>query len=157
MRKRHLAVLAALALLLAACGGRTPEPTSPPATETPTQIPPTQVSPTETPVSPIQTPTSPIGTPVSPVERPSLDIVDAAVEQAISELNVDPDAVEVISIESVEWSDTSLGCPQPDEMYAQVITPGYRVVLAVDGETYEVHTDATGENLAICQPDSGTE
>jgi hypothetical protein len=151
MRKKYLTLLAVLLLLLAACGSRTPEPTTPPpATEIPTQMPPTQPSPIETPVSPIETP-------VSPVERPSADIADVAVERVISELDAAPEDVEVISIEPVEWSDTSLGCPQPGQTYAQVITPGYRVVLDVDGETYEVHTDATGENVVICQPDSVTE
>ena len=26
------------------------------------------------------------------------------------------------------WSDASLGCPQPDMGYAQVVTPGYLVL-----------------------------
>lgn len=42
---------------------------------------------------------------------------------------------------AVTWPDTSLGCPLPDRTYAQVITPGYRLVLS-DGTTdFEYHTD----------------
>ena len=41
----------------------------------------------------------------------------------------------------MEWSDASLGRPQPGMMYAQVITPGYLVVLEADGQQYTYHTD----------------
>jgi hypothetical protein len=34
-------------------------------------------------------------------------------------------------------------------MYIQVITPGYRVVLSVGGDTYEVHTDARLEPAMV--------
>ena len=45
-------------------------------------------------------------------------------------------------IESVDWSDTSLGCRQPGKVYAQVITPGYRIMFS-DGITdFEYHTDS---------------
>lgn len=49
--------------------------------------------------------------------------------------------ISVASVEEVEWSDSSLGCPQPDMMYMQVITPGYRVTLEHRGQQYVVHTD----------------
>ena len=43
--------------------------------------------------------------------------------------------------EAVTWPDTSLGCPQKGRVYAQVVTPGYRLVLS-DGTTdFEYHTD----------------
>jgi len=49
--------------------------------------------------------------------------------------------VEVSAVEAKEWPDTSLGHPQPGMMYAQVITPGFRVVLRVAGRSYVYHTD----------------
>jgi hypothetical protein len=39
----------------------------------------------------------------------------------------------------VEWSDSSIGCPQPGEAYAQVITPGHKISLRVDGRLHFVH------------------
>ena len=36
-------------------------------------------------------------------------------------------------------------------MYAQVITPGYRILLEVEGTVYAVHTDATGEHVIVCR------
>lgn len=68
----------------------------------------------------------------------------ALIERAKTELAADAglsaEAVEVVSVEQVEWSDSSLGCPKSGMMYAQVITPGYRIVLAADGQTYEYHS-----------------
>jgi hypothetical protein len=57
---------------------------------------------------------------------------------------VPPESVQVITIESRDWPDTSLGCPQPDMLYAQVITPGYLVLVEVSGERIEYHTDERG-------------
>jgi hypothetical protein len=59
----------------------------------------------------------------------------------------------VASVQAVEWSDTSLGCPQPDMMYAQVITPGYRIVLAAEGQLYVYH--ATASRAVYCPQDEG--
>jgi hypothetical protein len=52
-------------------------------------------------------------------------------------------------MEEQQWSDTSLGCPQEGFMYAQVITPGYLIVLEAQGQTYEYHTD-TQANVVLC-------
>ena len=47
-------------------------------------------------------------------------------------------------VETVTWTDASLGCPVPNRMYAQVLIPGYRLVLS-DGITdFEYHTDNFG-------------
>ncbi|MBX2996934.1 MAG: hypothetical protein KF893_00380 [Caldilineaceae bacterium] len=70
--------------------------------------------------------------------------VAAVREQAAQDHGVDADAVEIISVETVEWPDACLGLAGPDEMCAQVITPGYRVVVAVDGEEYAYRTDLSG-------------
>jgi hypothetical protein len=64
-------------------------------------------------------------------------------------LNVPPEQVAVERIESVEWSDSSLGCRQPGMAYAQVIVPGFRVVLSGGGQRREVHTDMAGR-LVVC-------
>ena len=37
------------------------------------------------------------------------------------------DEITVVSTEEVEWSDTSLGCPEPDGDVRQMITPGYLI------------------------------
>jgi hypothetical protein len=52
--------------------------------------------------------------------------------------------VVLVSSEHVNWPDASLGNPQPDHLYPQVITPGFKIVLAAGGDTYEYHTDTGG-------------
>lgn len=77
--------------------------------------------------------------------------VQAAVAAAAAELGADRTAVTVVSFEPRDWGDTSLGCPKEGEVYAQVITPGYLVLLTVDGRQHEYHTD--GVDRAIrCDP-----
>jgi hypothetical protein len=70
-------------------------------------------------------------------------------------LGVSQDSIAVKEIKSVEWPDTSLGCPQPGTTYAQVITPGYEIVLRVKGQVYVYHTG--GDSFVLCQDEKATE
>lgn len=60
-------------------------------------------------------------------------------EDLAGRLGVPYDNVTLANYEAREFSDTSLGLPQPDEVYAQVITPGYIIDLEAAGETYRYH------------------
>jgi Ferritin-like domain len=60
------------------------------------------------------------------------------------DLGAPPETVQVVSMEPRNWPDTSLGCPQPDMLYAQVVTPGYLVLVDVSGKRIEYHTDERG-------------
>jgi hypothetical protein len=77
-------------------------------------------------------------------------VVGLAREDLAETLGLSPEEIRLVSVEAVEWSDASLGCPQPGMMYAQVITPGFRVTLEAGGETYEYHTD-TGDHVVLCE------
>lgn len=57
--------------------------------------------------------------------------------------------ITVVSVEYTEWPDSSLGNPQPDMAYAQVITPGFKMLLEVSGQQYEYHTDLFGQFTAV--------
>ncbi len=46
-----------------------------------------------------------------------------------------------VRVEAVEWRDASLGLPEPGRMYAQVITPGWRIVLLAGSYLAEYHAD----------------
>jgi hypothetical protein len=76
-------------------------------------------------------------------------IVLAASDDLAERLAVDVGDVSAIATEEMEWSDGSWGCPDPKMSYIQVITPGYLLTLAVDGEQYEYHTDMNG-NFVLC-------
>ncbi len=81
----------------------------------------------------------------------SEDVVQLAKEDLARRLDLSSDVIEVVLVEEVEWPDTSLGCPQPGMMYAQVITPGYCVVLGAEGHMYEYH--AAGGQVTLCEDD----
>jgi hypothetical protein len=73
----------------------------------------------------------------------SQPLVDSARQALAKDLGVQDSGIRLIGLEAVEWSDSSLGCPKPGENYLQVITPGYRVTLEAQGQSYEYHTDRT--------------
>jgi formylglycine-generating enzyme required for sulfatase activity/regulator of RNase E activity RraB len=54
-------------------------------------------------------------------------------------------------MEFQEFPDAALGCAQPGEMAAAVVTPGYKVVLSVGGAQYELHTNVDG-TIVRCLP-----
>lgn len=82
---------------------------------------------------------------------PSQQFARRAQEEAARVLGVPVDQLTVERIESVQWRDASLGCAEPGRTYAQVITPGVRVVLAGSGgQKVEVHGDLSGRAV-VCQ------
>jgi len=54
---------------------------------------------------------------------------------------------------AVEWPDASLGCPDPDMAYAQVIMPGYRVTLRAGQKRHVVHV--AGDRVVVCPANAG--
>jgi hypothetical protein len=140
LRTRHIILIGILALALVACGPRA-QPTIVIETK---DVTPTRTSPQPTPDE-LVPPESPIPTP------PANPAVAAAIAHLVAELGLSPADVTVLSVEEMQWSDSSLGCPQPGMMYAQVITPGYRILLEANGETHDVHTDQTGTTIVICE------
>jgi hypothetical protein len=84
---------------------------------------------------------------------PDPDAADPLVTLAKADLagrkGIEREQITVESVKAVEWSDASLGCPEPGMFYAQVITPGYRIVLSHDGQTYRYHTDR-GNRVVLC-------
>ncbi len=67
----------------------------------------------------------------------------AVIGQPASALNLE-------SREEVEWSDGSLGCPEPGMMYTQAIVPGYKLTFSDGSRTYEVHTGEDGTPAIWC-------
>ena len=118
-----VAITVAAALLLAACGGDGDEQ---PATGTPA-----------TPPSTAETPT--------PDE--TLPAVVAARQDLAARLEQAPEDVQVVSVTPTEWPDACLGAGEEDEVCAEVITPGYEVVLRLNQTQYTYRTDQTGTNV----------
>jgi hypothetical protein len=158
-RYRFLSIVLAallLAVLVTACGGGaiSAVPTNE-ATASPTQsdeghegtaVPTVQPETEER----TMTPTPPREATEAKLPSEAEEVVRLAREDLAQRLGVAPEAIGLVSVEAVDWSDTSLGRPQPGMMYAQVITPGFRVVLEAEGQTYEYHTDRS-RTVVLCQ------
>ncbi|MGB5102618.1 MAG: hypothetical protein WBO04_04770 [Steroidobacteraceae bacterium] len=76
-------------------------------------------------------------------------VVDAVLADAASRTGRPVDELEVVSAESVTWSDGSLGCPAPGMMYTQALVPGYRVVVDAGGQRYDYHASLRG-GFSLC-------
>ncbi len=71
-----------------------------------------------------------------------------AISTVAAQTGLAPNQFNVISSEAVNFSDASLGCHQPGMAYPQVITPGYRVLVEGDGQTFDVRV--SGKRGLIC-------
>jgi hypothetical protein len=60
--------------------------------------------------------------------------------------------IQLVTFEAREWPDGCLGLPEPEEMCIQVITPGYVVILEINGDQFEYRTDETGSIIRQAQP-----
>ena len=103
------------------------------------------------PAKPIETrPNAPAATPSSTGGGGELT-QERAAELLAGELGVAVAGLKVVSTAAMTWYDASLGCPQPDMGYAQVVTPGYLVLFRdSEGTEYKVHTNEDGSSVIVC-------
>jgi hypothetical protein len=79
----------------------------------------------------------------------SEDYILASKSDLSERFGINIEEINIIYIKAVTWSDTSLGCPQEDMEYAQVITEGYQILLEAIDNVYEYHTDSH-DNVILC-------
>lgn len=80
---------------------------------------------------------------------PSNPAVTAAIEFLAAEHGLSVEAIAVVNVAAVDWTDSCLGLGGPAESCLAAITPGYQVQLEADGVEYEVRTDADGSAVRI--------
>lgn len=82
-------------------------------------------------------------TPTSTPNFPSgfQSLIDEAKDDLARRLSVSGAQINLVEVTEVEWSDSSLDCPQADMAYLQVITPGNRILLESGGNVYEYHSN----------------
>jgi hypothetical protein len=77
---------------------------------------------------------------------PSADAASAAAARVLAgQLGIPVDQVNVVSVEPQQWPDGCLGLPEPGEMCAMHVVPGYRIVLEAEGQRYTFRTDLSGD------------
>jgi hypothetical protein len=90
--------------------------------------------------------------PVASAKAVSEEMIAAAKADAAARKGVAEKEITVVSADRVTWSDASMGCPAPGRMYAQVLTPGYRIVLKVGQEKLSYHAGSVGKPV-LCPAD----
>ena len=98
------------------------------------------------------TPSAPEPTVEIPQEADPL--VDKAIEDLADRIGEVPDNIIVKGVTETEFRDASLGVPEPGKSYAQVITPGYIIVLRAEGGTYEYHA---ADNRVVFAPEESSQ
>ena len=82
--------------------------------------------------------TQPLPTPSDPALQ---GLIQKTKEDLAQRLSISLAQISFVEATEVEWSDSSLGCPQPDMAYLEVITPGYRILLQADTTIHEYHSN----------------
>jgi hypothetical protein len=82
----------------------------------------------------------PSGPPKLPEDTESLELL-AKFDLSLR-IGVDVEDIDTKSIEETLFDDASLDVPQAGAQYEPEITPGYIIILEVDGESYQYHASA---------------
>jgi hypothetical protein len=146
---RRLSALAAVILLLVSACAPAAEPTAlptqtlvvPTATWTPLPV---TATPSPTPLLrpvDLETPTPDDAAPPTLSDPVAAELVALAQRRMAQDLGLPVQRIHLVEVTAVTWPDTSLGCPQTDEIYAQGTFDGYRIVLSASGQEYIFHTD----------------
>ena len=75
-------------------------------------------------------------------------LVKQALNDLSARLGIGPDAITLVSAESVAWPDGSLGCPRSDMGYKQVQQDGMRIIFKAQGRTFEYHSGGSRPPLS---------
>lgn len=101
-----------------------------------------------------------VGPDAAPAAAPAVD-VEQFVEQARDALERQFEQAreaDVLDIQRMEWPSAAMGCPEPGQSYAQVVTQGYAISFSAADTRYEVHVSESGR-MVVCgdggQPQGG--
>lgn len=72
------------------------------------------------------------------------ELLDAITADLGKRFHLDTAGLRPVRAESVNWNDGALGCPKPDQVYTQAITPGYHIVFEIDGTHYDYRANRNG-------------
>ncbi len=81
--------------------------------------------------------------------NPHETLVGKVLRDAADRSGLPADQLEVLSFESVTWSDGSLGCPAPGMSYTQALVPGYRVRVRAGTAVLDYHATSRG-HFIVC-------
>lgn len=76
-------------------------------------------------------------------------LVEKARADLAQRLSISISQINLVDAKEVVWPNSSLGCPQPGMVYAEVLTPGYLIILNADDKEYEYHA-SKGTYVVYC-------
>lgn len=146
-------------VLLSACGTSTePITTTTPAGATRTGV--ETAAPTSTASAPPEPETPEPAMMDIPTDAPSgeipVDLIADMKADLADRLQIPVERISLLEAKAVQWNDSSLGCPEPGQMYLQVITPGYQVLLTAEGQEYDYRAAAQPEHFFLCEGSGGS-
>ncbi len=89
----------------------------------------------------------PLQKPALAEDEPYPPAVPAAIHALAEAKGEDPSLIQVLSYTFVVWSDGCLEYPHPDEDCTQTLTSGWRILLQLGDEKFEVHSDEMGVKI----------
>jgi hypothetical protein len=136
MKPKSIFALLLMISFLSACAQATPSTVYPPPGSlpaTPTTIY-TYPGPTE-----VAQPT--------PATAASTAAEQAAIQALSDKYKISSDQIKIVSIEPVTWSNGCLDVVIPGVLCTDALVDGYRIILDVNGQQYEFHTNLDGTNI----------
>ena len=83
-------------------------------------------------------------------EQPPAEILGPVVADAASRAGVEPSTVVVVSATAVEWSDGSLGCPEPGMLYTQALVSGFQIIVRAGERDLDYRVPGPGR-FRLCE------
>jgi hypothetical protein len=137
--RTRITLYGCLILLLAACNG----------VGAPTQSDETLALPASHPTAAAMQTESEVTQPIPSSGMESL--IEQAKEDLAQRLSIPVAQISLVEAREVVWPDSSLGCPQPETVYTQVLSSGLLIHLETGGKVYEYHTNFN-EQVILCEP-----
>jgi hypothetical protein len=81
------------------------------------------------------------------------NLISKAIDDLAQRLSIPASQINVLEASDVTWPNSSLGCPQSGIVYADVLTPGYLIVLNANGQNYEYHAGKSSDAF-LCETPS---
>jgi hypothetical protein len=72
------------------------------------------------------------------------ELLDSILKDLSERTGIPREMIVIIEDQAVLWNDGSLGCAKPGEFYTQALVNGYRVILEINGETYDYRASDRG-------------
>jgi hypothetical protein len=146
MRNNSSLLIVVTLFFLVSCSPNQPGSDNSPISNTP-MLPGTVSPPPRTTIQPVlpaqQEVTEIYPTLSTPYDPAIQNLIDLAKADLAGRLSIGTAQINFTEVSQVTWPDAGLGCQPSGSYSAQVLTPGYRIMLAYGNQVFEYHTNTT--------------